>query len=176
MEDEPVETEFGGRPSQEESVECGWVEAAKRAYGLEVLIASAWTMIISLVASALGGPEAASLVVSLSLVTYLALSLFETRLRLAPLAASVGAHVGAVASYYSNPLPLPFIVVERGSQGAIINIDIVQIVVLTEIANLLVSAPACRWEKDSKTPVEINSENGPQAGAPEPTSAGAAVV
>ncbi|BAN90601.1 hypothetical protein [Aeropyrum camini] len=171
MEDKPSEASFRGESPLEEGVECGWVEAVERAYGLEVLIASAWTLLVSLVAAALGGPEAASLIVSLSLVTYLILSLFETRIRLAPLAAAAGAHLGAVASYYSNPLPLPFLVVERGPNGAIVNVDIVQLVAFTEIANLLLSAPACGREKDSKTPVEINSEIGPQAGAPELASA-----
>ena len=76
----------------------------------------------------------------------------------------MAAHIGAVAAYYSNPLILPLIIIERSITGKYsINIDIVQLALLYEARYHLKHPPTCPQEaEDSKTPAEYNEEPGEQ--------------
>jgi len=87
------------------------------------------------VLAAAGGPLAASILVDLSIIGY-AVFAGNRLLRLVPLAAMVGAHVSAVATYYSHPIPLPpLAVVERDPATALsaANLDIVGLIVAYDI-------------------------------------------
>jgi hypothetical protein len=46
---------------------------------------------------------------------------------------TLGLHIGAVTSYYSNPIVLPLLVIERWGERSVINLDIVQLIIAYEI-------------------------------------------
>jgi len=81
--------------------------------------------------------ELAYSVIIVSLLGYLALSLLDVSWRLPLLASALAAHATSVALYYSNPIPLPLLILERGAQGYTLNIDIVQVALLAEASTLL---------------------------------------
>ncbi|MDM7275730.1 MAG: hypothetical protein P3X22_006415 [Thermoprotei archaeon] len=86
------------------------------------------------------------------IVAYLILALFAIPIRWIPLAAALGAHLGFVTIYYSNPLILPLIIVERLGDKASINIDIVQLAVAYEIVTLYLSRPPQNSKSKQQTP------------------------
>ncbi len=148
-------------------------------YGTPSIIASAWSLLLSFSVSLLSGAEVSSTIITLSVIGYLLASALDAPLRLPLLVSAVGAHIASLITYYSNPIPLPLIVLERSSTGIVANIDIVQLIAMSESAYALKTASCQRaGEKDSKTPEEILSEDGPQAGSDHDrvASAGAAVV
>ncbi|MEM0340834.1 MAG: hypothetical protein QXN05_04935 [Acidilobaceae archaeon] len=44
-------------------------------------------------------------------------------------------HIGAVLTYYSNPLVLPLLVIERGVHGNSVNFDFIQLVLAYEVVS-----------------------------------------
>ncbi|MCS7107690.1 MAG: hypothetical protein NZ902_06285 [Acidilobaceae archaeon] len=68
------------------------------------------------------------------LLAYILISYTSPSLRYYPLALLVGIHVGAVLTYYTKPLPLPFLIVEMSPFGAAINVDLVQVLLAYELA------------------------------------------
>ena len=106
--------------------------------GLRLVLAYAATLaLIAGLLAGIGGPMAASVLVAVSVFAYILVS-GNKHMRLLPLAAMVGAHIAAVASYYSNPIPIPPLFVLERLPGPMetrmsLNIDIVQIVVFYEL-------------------------------------------
>jgi len=118
-------------------VECSW---PWRVYGKPTLLAAVISFLTAAPAAALG-KEAAAVVVAVGFAGYLLLSVFESSWRLPFLASAVSAHIASVILYYSNPLPLPFAIIERSSHGVAIDIDIVQLLVVIEAASVIASSP-----------------------------------
>jgi hypothetical protein len=80
-----------------------------------------------------GGPMGASVLVDVSIVAYALLIASSVYARHTVLALALGAHIAAILKYYSSPIPLPFIIIERGSHGYSLNIDLVQIILAYEL-------------------------------------------
>ena len=117
----------------------------------------------SIVAAAVAttSKEAAASTVVIGLIGYLALSMLDSPWRLPLLASSLAAHISALAMYYSNPLLLPLAIVERGPQGSVVNIDLVQIAMMAEASMALYRLPEARAkcsEAESGSPVEDHGE------------------
>jgi len=109
-------------------------EEALRLAGLMVYLVSAaiGALVVYLGYSAGNGPLAASAMIGLSIIGYaISLSLAPEYRRIF-LATALGAHVTAILLYYSNPIPLPFFILERAPEGTTLNVDIVQLVLLYE--------------------------------------------
>ena len=90
-----------------------------------------------------GKPLSVSYLVMTSVLVYTLLSLVSSPLRVPPLILALGLHVGALASYYSNPLILPLIIIERSPNGSSINIDLIQVLLLLEASNIPNLKAAC---------------------------------
>jgi len=98
-------------------------------YGVSAFIGA---LVVFLGQGAGNGPLAASAMIGLSIVAYaLSISVAPEYRRLF-LATAVGAHVTAILLYYSNPIPLPFFILERSPDGMSLNIDVVQLTLLYE--------------------------------------------
>ncbi len=160
---EPVEA-----PAPEESSEredrgkCGirWILANPVVIGLSIVGAIAGATV-----GAASDPKASSFFIIVMLFAYTILSINNLPYRLAPLAAMITAHVASILSYYSNPLPLPLVVVERFDGRYSINLDIVQIAIVYELYQIA-SARPCKPE-NTKTPTEessIPADTGPTPG------------
>ncbi len=148
-----------------EAPEPGQLEKPREDYGSQLLpafLASAITVFIASLTLSLyisprlteggGHPLAASMTIVGLLVAYLVLALFTTPIRWIPLAAALGIHLGSVMTYYSNPLILPLIVVERLGDKASINIDIVQLAIAYEIVTLYLTRPLQNPKNEQQTP------------------------
>lgn len=106
----------------------------ERRFRLEEIL---WLALPALVGFTVGLMTAGSLAPSaviIGIVAYALISIFLPSLRLFPLLFAFGAHVSAVLFLYSDPIPLPLFVIERGAPGIVINVDIVQIALLYELA------------------------------------------
>ena len=102
-----------------------------------------------------GDPRASSFFIMTMLFAYTLLSINGLPYRLAPLAAMIAAHIASIASYYSNPLLLPLIVVERAGDRYSVNLDVVQVALVYELYQLASTRP-CKPEK-TKTPNQETS-------------------
>jgi len=80
-----------------------------------------------------GGPYATSIIVDIAIIAYALLITSDPLTRHTAIALALGAHITAIIKYYSSPIPLPFIILERGGHGTTINIDIVQLTIAYEI-------------------------------------------
>ena len=112
-----------------------------------------------------GDPRASSFFIMTMLFAYTLLSINGLPYRLAPLAAMIAAHIASITSYYSNPLLLPLIVVERAGDRYSVNLDVVQLALVYELYQLVSTQP-CKPEK-TKTPnqeTSIPAETGPTPG------------
>jgi len=90
------------------------------------------SLVVYLGYNAGNGPLAASAIIGLSIIGYaIALSIAPEYRRIF-LATALGAHVTAILLYYSNPVPLPFFILERAPEGTTLNVDVVQLVLLYE--------------------------------------------
>ncbi len=121
-----------------------------RLYGRQPLLGATVTGLTAAAAASMSR-ESASTIIVLSLAGYLILSLLENRWRLLFLSSAVAAHITAVVLYYTNPIPLPLVLLERSSNGLVANLDIVQIVILAEAATALSTPPSslpCRVEEE----------------------------
>lgn len=126
--------------------------------------------------SALGRGWSAFIFVG-GLLAYLLVSYASPSSRHYPLAFLVGIHVGAVLTYYTRPVPLPFLIVELSPFGPTLNIDIVQVLVAYELVTRYLSkrsqsiSPAPQMVGGGQSPVAegqgTNADRGGE-GAPEP--------
>ena len=105
-----------------------------------------------------GDPLLVSYLITTSIIIYAILSLVSSPLRLLPLAFALGSHVGALVSYYSDPLILPLMIIERGPDGTSINLDLVQILLLLEAPNVASPRHVCLEEGESKIGPEPGRE------------------
>ena len=80
-----------------------------------------------------GGPMGASIIVDIAIIAYALLLTSDPIDRHVVLAVAVGAHTAAILLYYSHPLILPFVVLERGKHGTTLDIDLVQILLAYEV-------------------------------------------
>ena len=130
--------------------ECSpWIA---RLYGRQPLLGATVTGLTAAAAASMSR-EAASTIIVLSLAGYLVLSILESRWRLLFLSSAVTAHITAVVLYYTNPIPLPLLLLERSPDGLAANLDIVQVVVLAEVAVALSTPPSslpCRVEEEAE--------------------------
>lgn len=79
------------------------------------------------------GPLGSSILVDLAILLYAVLLTIAPSIRWVGISLAAGTHVAALLSYYSNPLPLPFIILERGLHGYTLNVDLVQAVIFYEL-------------------------------------------
>jgi len=102
--------------------------------GLMVYLVSATigALVVYLGYQAGNGPLAASAMIGLSIIGYAITLSFAPEYRRIFLATAVGAHITAILLYYSNPIPLPFFILERAPEGTSLNVDVVQLVLLYE--------------------------------------------
>ncbi|MEM1927307.1 MAG: hypothetical protein QXS85_01010 [Acidilobaceae archaeon] len=87
--------------------------------------------------------EGASLLLLSTLVAYIVVIVAYPRLLAARLLLALFmmcSHLGAILAYYSNPIVLPFVVIERGARGSSINLDFTQLILAYEIANAYLSS------------------------------------
>ncbi|MEB3846925.1 MAG: hypothetical protein GSR74_02985 [Desulfurococcales archaeon] len=80
-----------------------------------------------------GGPLGASVLVDISIIAYALLVTSNITARHAVIALALGAHIAALLKYYSHPIVLPFVIVERGAHGYTLDIDLVQAVIAYEL-------------------------------------------
>ncbi len=106
---------------------------------LAYVLVSVAALMVGLVLSLRGRPELSSYMVVGGVVAYLITSIIYHRARWIPLMLTLGLHIGAVATYYSNPIVLPLVIVERWGERSAINIDIVQLIVAYEVATTSLS-------------------------------------
>lgn len=115
------------------------------AYGLpqEVYITIAFFIGIIFFTLGIGSkPETASITMWILLAGYLVLAASDfTGLTWLVAVAMASLHAGAIISYYSHPVILPFVIIERSGEHVSLNIDFVQIVILSEII---------RWARKKK--------------------------
>ncbi|MEM0491034.1 MAG: hypothetical protein QXO93_01755 [Acidilobaceae archaeon] len=78
-------------------------------------------------------PEISSYMIIGGVLAYLITSIIIPKTRWIPLALTLGIHIGSIITYYSDPLVLPFIVIERHMGKQAINIDIIQILIAYEV-------------------------------------------
>ena len=100
------------------------------------------------------GPETASYMVAGGLIAYLVASIVVYKARWVPLALTLGLHVGAILSYYSNPLVLPLLVVERWGERAALNIDIVQLALAYELATVTLARLRQNFKNLASKPIQ----------------------
>ncbi len=100
-----------------------------------------------------GKPTVSSITISLLIIVYaVTISLSESYIKYV-LVALVSTHIGSIISYYSSPLILPFVIIERSANYSSINIDFVQIILAYEIIR------AKPWKREnSKTPNKIGND------------------
>ncbi len=141
------------------------IAAKIQEHPLEVAILLLSILIFSTLGATLG-PYRTSITIMGLLLLYILLQGASTPVRLIPLAAAAAAHIAAVLAYYSHPLILPLVVLERSpTHGYSINIDIIQIAILYEARQILKNPPICaeKEPEDTKTPPEDTLEPGDQA-------------
>jgi len=97
-----------------------------------VLLALA-TLTLGLILGLNGRPELTSYMVMGGVIAYLVSSIVYGKARWIPLMLTLGLHIGAVTSYYSNPIVLPLVIVERWGERSVVNVDIVQLIIAYEI-------------------------------------------
>ena len=132
-----------------------------------------YSVILALIAgllSGIGGPMTASVLVALSVFAYVLVS-GNKWYRLLPLAAMVGAHIAALATYYSEPVPIPPLFVVERLHGPLetrmsLNIDPVQIIVFYEIVDRIRSRRA--GEEVLEAEESLKSPKGEGEGLPGP--------
>ena len=106
------------------------------------IIMLGFIFIIFLTVGLAGSPKASSIVVWILLAGYVVLATASSeysRYTWMLATALVGVHIGSIASYYSNPIIYPFIIIERGAGHESVNIDIVQLVVLVELVKYIIA-------------------------------------
>ena len=123
------------------------IEAPSTEPGVPKSVYLVTALFISLIFATLGlsgNPELVSIVMWLLLAFYLVSSAIsdDVKLRLLSVLAMASLHFGAIISYYSNPLLLPFVIIERNAGHSSINIDFVQAILVFE---------AARWLYEEKT-------------------------
>ncbi len=124
------------------------------------------TAIIFLTLGLTLGPYKVSISTILLLLIYVILQNTRTSIRLIPLIAATTLHIGAILTYYSNPIILPLTIIERSIDGKYsINIDIIQLAIIYEARQQLKNPPKCTQEQPekTKTPEQPTQETGPQA-------------
>ncbi|MEB3765506.1 MAG: hypothetical protein GSR77_05010 [Desulfurococcales archaeon] len=101
-----------------------------------------------------GKPAVSSITISLLIIVYaITISLSESYIKYV-LVALVSTHIGSIISYYSSPLILPFVIIERSTNYSSINIDFVQIILAYEI----IRAKPWKKRENSKTPNKIGND------------------
>lgn len=129
----------------------------KGGFSLELHIAyillCAIMLILGLILGFNGRPEVTSYMIAGGIVAYLITSILIPVARWAPLMLTLGIHIGAIISYYSNPIVLPFVIVERWGERTIINIDVIQVILAYEI--IASSLPRLRQNLKTQTPKSI---------------------
>ncbi len=136
--------------------ECSLLD---RLYGRQPLLGATLSSLTAAAAASMSKESAAAVIVA-SLAGYLVLSILESRWRILFLASAVSAHLVAVLLYYTNPIPLPLLLLERSEGNAAVNIDVVQIVVLAEIASALSGSGKAVCTEAGKPGEEAEGEAG----------------
>ncbi len=120
----------------DESVSMGEAGESGRP-GLETLLAyilvALAALTLGLILGLNGRPELSSYMVVGGIIAYLISSITYHKARWVPLMLTLGLHIGAITSYYSNPIVLPLLIIERWGEKSVINLDIVQLIIAYEI-------------------------------------------
>jgi hypothetical protein len=128
--------------------------------GLEIPLAyvllALTALVLGLILGLRGRPELSSYMVVGGILAYLITSIVYHRARWIPLMLTLGLHIGAVLSYYSNPIVLPMVVIERWGERSAINLDIVQLIIAYE----LVTTSIPRIKQNFKNPGARKQEDG----------------
>ncbi len=105
-------------------------------------------VMLTLPFSMTGSPRVSSITIVLLILGYAITSVVYPLARWAFLIAALAAHAVSIAIYYTNPLILPFVVLEREGERYSINIDLIQLILVYELRNALVTPPAVLCKRD----------------------------
>ncbi|MCE4612517.1 MAG: hypothetical protein F7C07_01605 [Desulfurococcales archaeon] len=107
-------------------------------------------VMLTLPFSMTGSPRVSSITIVLLILGYAIASVIYPLARWAFLIAALVSHVVSIAIYYTNPLVLPFVVLEREGGRYSINIDLIQLILVYELRNALVAQPGvlCKQDKE----------------------------
>lgn len=129
-----------------------------REYAAAYMVAYAFAFAIGLTMGYAAGPFGASVVVDVAIVAYAVLLSTYVEARWIPLSLAIGTHLAAILSYYSHPIPLPFLILERGKHGYTMNIDLVQALIGYDL--LFEYHKQGQKEETLKTPTSNDQEQG----------------
>ena len=136
------------------------VSGGGRGVSLEVTLIYVFSSLVAFITGLIlafnKGPSISSYMVTGGIVAYLVTSLLIPKARWIPLALTLGLHVGAITTYYSNPLVLPLIIIERWGERSSLNIDVVQLILAYEIVASVIS----RLRQNLKTPTANYKQKG----------------
>ena len=106
---------------------------------LAYILIALTALITGLLLGLRGRPELLSYMIIGGIIAYLITLIVSSGVRWIPLMLTIGLHVGAIVSYYSNPIVLPLIVIERWGDKSVVNLDIIQLIIAYEIVILSIS-------------------------------------
>ncbi|MCE4599666.1 MAG: hypothetical protein F7C81_05660 [Desulfurococcales archaeon] len=116
-------------------------------------------LIIAVIGFTMGatlGPRRTSMAIIAAIILYMITTSMLPRTRIIFLLIAATLHIGALTSYYSNPIILPLIIIEQAHNKYSLNIDIVQLAILYEARLQIQALKACktRQPENTKTPEE----------------------
>ncbi len=137
-----------------ETIENGKVYFTRREEQILDYIITFFVGLVFLTIGILGKPMLSSIIISLLIISYaLLISFTDESYSKYIVVALTATHVGSIITYYSNPIIMPFIIIERHSENYSLNIDIVQIIVIYELWRIK------PWRREnSKTPNKTRNE------------------
>jgi len=99
-----------------------------------------------------GSPRLSSTIIVAMVLGYAVSSIVYPVARWAFLVAALVAHAASIAIYYTNPLILPFVILEREGGRYSINIDVIQLILIYEVRNIVLSTWSCREPEEAGEP------------------------
>ncbi len=137
-----------------ETIEDGKVYFTGREEQILDYIITFFVGLVFLTIGILGKPMLSSIIISLLIISYaLLISFTDESYSKYIVVALIATHVGSIITYYSNPIIMPFIIIERHGENYSLNIDIVQIIVIYELWRIK------PWRREnSKTPNKTRNE------------------
>lgn len=134
------------------------------AYKQVYIVVCIFALLVGATIGYASGPLGASVMIDIAILFYALLLTSAPEIRWVALSLALGTHAATVLSYYSNPIPLPLAVLERGSHGYTLNFDLVQAVVYYEL--IFEYWRAKRGEKTLKSPAGDAKNTGLTEGPP----------
>lgn len=129
-------------------------EEYKQAY----IVVCLFAFLVGATIGYVSGPLGSSILIDLAILFYAILLTVAPQIRWVGISLAAGTHIAALLSYFSNPIPLPFIILERNSHGYTLSIDLVQAVIFYEL--LFEYRKPGSGEKTLKSPVDNARDDG----------------